>query len=139
VDPQTDTVKFKAQFENSEGLLRPGQIVIAILERARPKIRLAVPQEAVLTDAEGRYVLTVREDRETGGLITERRPVVLDRDETDRDYFIKEGLAAGDRIIVKGLMSGGSTLRPGAPVRLAPAAPPEENSAPAPGEGSGDK
>jgi len=34
VDTQTDTVKFKASFANPEGLLRPGQIVIAVLERA---------------------------------------------------------------------------------------------------------
>ncbi|MCL2029233.1 MAG: efflux RND transporter periplasmic adaptor subunit [Deltaproteobacteria bacterium] len=136
VDPQTDTVKFKAQFDNPDGLLRPGQIVTAILERSRPRLRLAVPQEAVLTDAEGRYVMVVRE--EAAGLFAERRPVVLDRGETDRDYFIKEGLEAGDKFIVKGLMSGGATLRPGAPVRLAEEGTPaaQEPAAVPPGEGN---
>ena len=130
VDPQTDTVKFKAQFENPDGFLLPGQIVTAILERARPRLRLAIPQEALLTDAEGRYVMVVRQEAE--GLFAERRPVVLDRGETAREYFIKEGLEAGEKFIVKGLMSGGATLRPGAPVRLAA---PEEAETPPAAEG----
>ena len=120
VDVQTDTIKFKASFANPEGLLRPGQIVIAVLESARPRTGLTVPKAAVLTDAEGQYVLIPVEASDAGGWSTERRPVVLDRRETERDFFIREGLAAGDKILVKGLMSGGSTLRPGAPVRLAP-------------------
>ncbi|MDR2725282.1 MAG: efflux RND transporter periplasmic adaptor subunit [Candidatus Adiutrix sp.] len=139
VDVLTDTVKLKASFNNPEGLLRPGQIITAILESAQPRPRLAVPKEAVLTDAEGQYVLAPLEIPEAGGWTTERRPVALERDETDRDYFIKEGLTAGDRIVVKGLMSGGATLRPGAPVRPAP---PEEGEGPkAPGQpaGEGDK
>jgi len=139
VDVQTDTVKFKASFTNPEGLLRPGQIVIAVLERARPRLKLAVPKGAVLTDAEGFYVLAPVEDPESGGWSAERRPVVLERGETDLDYFIKEGLAVGDKILVKGLMSGGSTLQAGAPVRLVP---PEEGGGPAePGQpaGGGDK
>ena len=139
VDPQTDTVKFKASFNNPEGLLRPGQIVTAILESARPRIRLAVPKEAVLTDAEGQYVLAPRQDPETGGWTTERRPVALERDETDRDYFVKEGLAAGDKIVVKGLMSGGATLRPGAPVSPAPPEGGAEPKTPDQPAGEGDK
>ena len=120
VDTQTDTVKFKASFANPEGLLRPGQIVMAVLESARPRTGLAIPKEAVLTDAEGQYVLAPAQNPETGGWSAERRPVILDRRETDREFFIKEGLAEGDKIMVKGLMSGGSTLRPGAPVLPVP-------------------
>jgi len=134
VDVLTDTVKLKASFNNPEGLLRPGQIITAILESAQPRPRLAVPKEAVLTDAEGQYVLAPLEIPEAGGWTTERRPVALERDETDRDYFIKEGLAAGDKIVVRGLMSGGATLRPGSPVRPAP---PEEGPK-APGQPAGE-
>jgi len=136
VDPQTDTVKFKADFNNPDGLLRPGQFVTAVLENARPRLKLAIPKAAVLTDAEGQYVLAPLKDPDSGAWSTERRPVVLEQGETDLDYFIKEGLAEGDRIVVKGLMSGGATLRPGAPVFPAP---PEENEGPeAPGQAGGD-
>jgi membrane fusion protein (multidrug efflux system) len=131
VDVHTDTVKMKASFDNPDGLLRPGQIVTAVLERAQPRVKLAVPKAAVLTDAEGQHVLIPLEDPESGLLTTERRAVVLDRDETDLDFFIKEGLEAGDKILVRGLMSGGATLRPGLPVRLAPA---EEGGGPADGD-----
>ena len=139
VDVRTDTVKFKASFANPEGLLRPGQIVTAVLERVRPRPKLAVPKAALLTDAEGSYVLVPVEDPASGGWTTERRPVVLERAETDRDYFIKEGLAVGDKILVKGLMSGGSTLRPGAPVRLVPPGEDGGPAAPGPPAGGGDK
>ncbi len=132
VDAQTDTVKIKARFDNPDDVLRPGQIATAVLEGAQPRHRLLVPKAAVLTDPQGRYVLTVREAPEGGGLVAERRPVVLDQGELDREYFIREGLEAGDKFIVQGLMSGGATLRPGAPVRLAP---PEGGPGPAGGGG----
>jgi membrane fusion protein (multidrug efflux system) len=132
VDAQTDTVKLKARFDNPDDVLRPGQIVTAVLESAQPRRRLLVPKAAVLTDPEGRYVLTVREPQKGAGLVAERRPVVLDQGELDREYFIREGLEAGDKFIIKGLMSGGATLRPGTPVRLAP---PEGGPGPAGGGG----
>jgi membrane fusion protein (multidrug efflux system) len=135
VDTHTDTVKFKASFANPEGILRPGQVVTAVLESARPRSGLAVPKGAVLTDAEGQYVLAPLEDPASGGWSAERRPVVLDRKETDREFFIREGLAAGDKILVKGLMSGGSTLRPGAPIR--PATPEEAGERAMPGQAGG--
>ena len=123
VDPLTDTVKFKARFANPDESLRPGQIVTAVLESAQSQRRLVAPKAAVLTDVEGRFVYTVREvpaaDGRPGGLVSERRPVELGPGETESEYFIKSGLKEGEQIIVKGLMSGGSTLPTGAPVRLA--------------------
>ncbi|MDR1921523.1 MAG: efflux RND transporter periplasmic adaptor subunit [Candidatus Adiutrix sp.] len=128
VDPQTDTIKFKAKFKNPDGLLRPGQIVVAVIESAVPDRLLTAPKEAVMTDAEGNFVFLPKEapaDPQAPadappGLITEMRRVVTDG-EIDRAFIIKEGLREGERIIVKGLMSGGAMLRPGAPIQLAPA------------------
>ncbi|MDR2934700.1 MAG: efflux RND transporter periplasmic adaptor subunit [Candidatus Adiutrix sp.] len=136
VDAQTDTVKFKASFANPEGLLRHGQIVTAILESVRPRYRLAIPKAAVVTEAEGRYVLVPRKDPESDAWSAEKRPVVLDQAETDLEYFVKDGLKAGDHILVKGLMSGGSALRPGAPIRPAP--PESPGGGPVPGPAGGD-
>ena len=135
VDAQTDTIKFKARFDNPDGLLRPGQIMTAVLERTQTRRRLVIPKEAVLTGGEGRYVMVAREAPGGAGLIAERRPIVLEQDESDREYFIQAGLAAGDKFIARGLLSGGATLRPGSPVRLLPT---EASAAPGPAGGSGE-
>ena len=61
VDPQTDTIKFKAKFKNPDKLLRPGQIVTAVVERVQPQRKLLVPKEAVLTDTDGNFVYVPKE------------------------------------------------------------------------------
>lgn len=127
VDPQTDTIKFKAKFENPNHQLKPGQIVTAIMERIIPDRRILVPKGAVLTDPDGNYVLIPKEVPAALGvspntppmLITEARRVTLDSGETDQDYFIKDGLAEGEKFIATGLLAGSSTLLAGAPIRLA--------------------
>lgn len=119
VDPKTDTVKMKATFPNPDHVLYPNQIVTAIVERARPIKRVTVPQEAVLTDDEGNFVLMPKAvDGENGPTyVAEARRVTTDG-EAGADYVIKEGLAAGDKVIVKGLMSGGAALADGAAIRV---------------------
>ncbi len=144
VDPRTDTIKFKAKFANADKLLRPGQIVTAIVERIKPDLRLVVPKEAVLTDTEGRFVYMVREvpaDPEKPGsrpgLAAEPRRVTLEQgDPLDKDYIVKDGLEEGEQFILKGLMSGGATLRAGAPVQVAT---PDQGQGPAPGPGHDEK
>lgn len=148
VDPQTDTVKFKAKFDNPDKLLRPGQIVTVVVERTDPEKRLVLPKEAVLTDPDGNYVLMPREAAadpakpgSQPGLVAEMRRIVLeDGDILDKDYIIKDGLAEGDKVITKGLMAGGATLRANSPISIAPAEKPAEaavNSPAGTGEAGG--
>jgi membrane fusion protein (multidrug efflux system) len=150
VDPQTDTIKFKAKFANADKILRPGQIVTAVVERIRPDRRVVVPKEAVLTDTEGRFVYMVKETpadpeepESKPGLAAEPRRVALEEgDPLDKEYIIRDGLAEGDQVSLKGLMSGGATLRAGAPVRVV--TPPEESreapaAQPAAADGGQDK
>ena len=126
VDPQTDTIKFKAKFINPDRLLRPGQIVTVVVERTSPDKRLVLPKEAVLTDPDGNYVLMPKElpaDPEKPGsqptTVAEVRRVVLeDGDMLDKDYIIKDGLTEGEKVITKGLMSGGATLRANSPISI---------------------
>jgi len=142
VDIQTDTVKFKAKFANPDKILRPGQIVTAIVERTKPEERLVVPKEAVLTDTEGNYVYVPAEaqaepdaSEAKPGLVAGMKRIVLENgDMLDKEYIVKEGLAAGDKIIVKGLMSGGATLRANSPINIVD--PPEEKN-PVPGDPAG--
>ena len=123
VDPQTDTVKFKAKFANPDNTLSPNQIVTAIVEKIHPDKRLMIPKEAVLTDTDGNFVYMPKEvDDGAGGkkLTADMRRITLDS-ELDKNYIIKEGLAEGDKFILKGLLSGGATLTPGATIQIAPA------------------
>lgn len=126
VDPQTNTVKFKAKFINPDRILRPGQIVTVVMERTNPDKRLVLPKEAVLTDRDGNYVLMPKEmpaDPKNPGsqpvTVAEARRVTLeDSDMLDKSYIIKDGLKEGEKVITKGLMSGGATLRVNAPVSI---------------------
>lgn len=126
VDPQTDTLKFKAKFANPAKILRPNQIVTAVVERVKPERKLMVPKEAVLTDADGNFVYMPKEapanpnqPKSPAGLVAEMRRVTLESGDTlVREYIIAEGLKEGESFILKGLMSGGATLRPGAPIKV---------------------
>lgn len=126
VDPQTDTVKFKAKFINPDRILRPGQIVTVVMERTSPDKRLVLPKEAVLTDRDGHYVLMPKEmpaDPENPAsppvTVAEARRVALEENDLlDKSYIITGGLKEGEMVIAKGLMSGGATLRANSPVSV---------------------
>lgn len=106
--------------------MRPGQIVTVVMERTNPDKRLVLPKEAVLTDRDGNYVLMPKEmpaDPKNPGsqpvTVAEARRVTLeDSDMLDKSYIIKDGLKEGEKVITKGLMSGGATLRVNAPVSI---------------------
>jgi membrane fusion protein (multidrug efflux system) len=105
---QTGTFLVRATFPNPGGVLRPGQFVRAhVLGVMRPKAIL-VPQRAVQQGAKGHFVWVV--DKEGKG---EPRPVVVG-DWKANNWFITEGLIAGDQVVV----DGGLSLRPGAPVTV---------------------
>lgn len=112
-NPATGTFAIRASLANPDGLLRPNQHVRArILGAVRPKAIL-VPQRAVQQGAKGSFVWVVGKDG-----TAELRPVVTGGWLGD-DWFVDEGLAVGDRVVV----DGGLTLRPGSPVAVKEAAP----------------
>jgi len=110
VDARLGTVQMRAAFRNPDLSLLPGQFV-----RARVRIgdreAVLVPQPAVQTSEQGRYVWVVGPQG-----TAERRPVRAGS-WNGADWAIHDGLAAGDRVIVDNLLK----LRPGAPVT--PSAP----------------
>jgi len=81
-----------------------------------------VPQLAVQQGPNGHVVYVVKQDN-----TAELRPVVVGEYQGDKDIVIVDGLKAGDRVVVDGMMK----VVPGKPVEVvsAPAA------APAPGGG----
>jgi membrane fusion protein (multidrug efflux system) len=105
VDARTGAVQMRASFANPQRALLPGQFV-----RARVKVgeqdAFVVPQAAVMSNDQGRFVWVVGPQ----GTATPR-PVKAGA-WSGAGWAIRDGLAAGDRVIVDNLMK----LRPGAPV-----------------------
>jgi membrane fusion protein (multidrug efflux system) len=120
IDPSTGSVELRAELANEDGGLVPGQFVrVRMLGMTRPAAIL-LPQRAVLQGQQGKFVMAVG-----AGDVVEVKPVEVGRFVGD-EWLIEKGLAAGDRVIVDGVVKA----RPGAPVRIA--APGQEAPAGAP-------
>lgn len=110
IDPTTGTLRARAQFDNPDGELLPGQFVRVFMKGAVQKNTLLVPQRAVMSTAQGTMVMTINKQN-----IVEPRPVKIGQ-EIGRDFVIEEGLKGGETIIVDGIMKA----RPGSPVTAIP-------------------
>jgi membrane fusion protein (multidrug efflux system) len=132
IDPsfskETGTFLIRTVIANPEGLLRPGQFVRArVMGSVRPRAIL-VPRRAVLQGAKSHYVWII--DKE--GKARERS--VETGDWQGDDWFISNGLLAGERVVVDGAIrvSPGSVLKiVQQPAAAAAAAPAPAGSAPA--------
>jgi membrane fusion protein (multidrug efflux system) len=109
-NPQTGTFLIRVTVENHENWLRPNEYVrVRIKGGIRPNAIL-VPQRAVQQAPKGHFVWVVDPDNKA-----EPRPVTLG-DAYENNWFIFEGLRAGDQVVVDGAL----TLRPGALVKASP-------------------
>jgi len=96
VDAGTGTVALKAQFENSDRSLWPGQyvditIVLGALARA-----VVIPSQAVMTGQQGPYVFVL--DAQGAAQVRKVQP----GEGTDSMTVIKEGIAAGEKVVTDG-------------------------------------
>lgn len=119
INTNTGTSDTRAELPNTEGKLRPGQFVRVTLSGATRPNAIAVPQRAVLEGPKGKFVWVVNAESKV-----EFRPVMVG-DWAGDQWVINSGLAAGDRVIVDGVMKVG----PGAPVK------PVDANAPKPAAG----
>lgn len=110
VDPSTGAVTVRALVPNPDHTLMPGMYVRARIEQGVDQDAIAVPQQAVLHNAQGASVMLVNEQGQA-----EPRPVTV-RTAHEQSWIIDQGLRAGDRVIVDGLQK----IRPGAPVTAVP-------------------
>jgi membrane fusion protein (multidrug efflux system) len=104
----TGTFLIRAEVANTDQQLRPGQFVRAFLKGSIRPNAILVPQQAVQQGAKGSFVWVV----DAAGK-AEFRPVTVGPLH-DKEWFIDEGLAAGDTVVVKGALK----LRAGVPVRI---------------------
>jgi membrane fusion protein (multidrug efflux system) len=121
-NPQTGTFLIRATVDNPDGVLKPNQYVRThLLGAVRPNAIL-VPQRAVQQGAKGHFVWVVNKQNQA-----ELRPVVVGDWQGD-DWFISQGLSAGDVVVV----DGGIRLAPDAAVKATPYAPKPGSAAGAP-------
>jgi membrane fusion protein (multidrug efflux system) len=122
IDTTLGTQALRAEFDNPDNQLLPGQFVrIRLLTGERDGVFL-VPQSAVVQTEQGAIVMLADADNKVAP-----RPVQAG-EWRGKDWIILGGLKAGDKVIVDNLMK----LRPGAPVAPnPPAAPAAPAAAPA--------
>jgi RND family efflux transporter MFP subunit len=106
VDPETGTQQRRGVFPNEDHSLLPGLFVRVRIPLGPPAPQLMVEERAIGADQRGTYVLVVDDKN-----IVERRSVELGVAHNG-NRVVKQGLSAGEWIVVNGLQRA----RPGAPV-----------------------
>jgi membrane fusion protein (multidrug efflux system) len=115
VDPATSSIKARAQLGNDKNSILPGQFARVDMKGYSLQGVLAVPQRAVLNTQAGPIIYIVDENN-----IAHMRPFKVELT-IGSDYILKEGLSAGERVIVEGTQK----VRPENPVSII-----EDKSAP---------
>ena len=131
VDPGTDTVTVRAKLPNPDRILVDGQFVTVRVERGEPQMVLTVPQAALQVDQAGPFVMVVGDDDKA----TLRRVTLGEAEGTQA--VVREGLKAGERVIVEGVQkvrpgmdvaaSEAQAQRPDGEIPTSPADPPSES------------
>jgi multidrug efflux system membrane fusion protein len=114
VDSSTGTIKLKAEFENKDGALWPGEFVNVQTRLALERDRLVVPSRVVQTGPQGKYVWVLNPADATVAI----RPIDVVRlyksANMPEESIIASGLKPGEQVISEGQMR----LMPGAKVNL---------------------
>lgn len=108
IDPNTGTLRFKAEFPNHDGALFPNQFVNARLQLDLRHGATLVPSVAVQRGAQGPFVYVVKPDQ-----TVDVRPVRVGVSEGDA-VSIDSGVAPGELVVVDGI----DGLRAGRPVTV---------------------
>ncbi|WP_289019111.1 efflux RND transporter periplasmic adaptor subunit [Desulfobacter postgatei] len=98
VDQSTGMVQLRILFPNPEKELLPGLFVRARVEQSRQEKAIAVPQQAVVRNADGSVSVWVVNEQNT----VEYQPVEVSQAVKDQ-WVVSSGLAPGDRVVVEGL------------------------------------
>jgi multidrug efflux system membrane fusion protein len=105
VDPTTGTIRLRAQFDNENAALWPGQFVNVSLRLYEQADALLIPSQAVQTGPDGQYVYVVDQE-----LTAHVRRISVQRTEGERTIVAK-GLAKGERVVTRGQLRLGPKTR----------------------------
>jgi RND family efflux transporter MFP subunit len=122
INQSSGTVRGRAAFENSDGVLTPGMFGRIRVPGSPPYQALLIPDEAIASEQARKYVLVV----DDGGVVRQKYVTVGQLDDGLR--VIKDGLTAGDRVIVNGLMHARPGIKVNARELSAPASPPKSGN-----------
>ena len=114
IDPQLGTQQLRATFENADKRLLPGQFVRIRVITGKKDGVFVVPQTAVLTNDQGKFVYVVNDKNEAT-----IKPIVVGN-WVGKDWVVLSGLGLGDKVIVDNIIK----IRPGAAVSPHPAGEP---------------
>lgn len=120
VDQSTGSVTLRAVFPNPAQQLLPGMFVRAILEEGVSDQAILVPQRGVTRTPDGTPIAMVVDAEEKAAV----RPLQVVRTIGDA-WLVRDGLQAGDRVIVEGLQRA----RPGTPLKAVPFISKDEKAA----------
>lgn len=107
VDPATGTIHLKAEFDNRDGVLWPGQFLTVVLTLDTMHNATVIPSEAVQAGQQGQFVYAVKPDNSV-----EIRPVKVAAAMGSRTV-IASGVAPGDTVVTDGQLR----LFPGATIK----------------------
>jgi membrane fusion protein (multidrug efflux system) len=122
VDQSTGSVTLRNIFPNPERLLLPGMFVRAVLEEGVIEQAIMVPQRGVTRNPAGNALVMVVGAEEK----VEPRVIKVARTVGD-SWLVREGLKAGDRVILEGFQKA----RPGTVVKAVPFGAPAAATPPA--------
>ncbi len=105
VDPSTGTIRLKAQFDNADAALWPGQFVNVSLRLYEQADALIVPAQAVQTGPEGQYVYVITDD-----MTAEVRRIKVQRTDGER-AIVGQGLAKGEQVVTRGQLRLGPKVK----------------------------
>jgi len=106
VDPGTRAVTVHSEFDNKDGLIKPGMLMeVEII--SDPRDELSIPEKALLSYGSKSFVYVVGKDMKAS-----RRQITIG----SRDFGnieVKNGLSEGERIVTEGLdkVSDGSIVK----------------------------
>jgi len=98
IDRATGTIRGRAQFGNAEGLFTPGMFARVQVPASAPYQALMVPDAAIGTEQARKFVYVVDQEN-----VARLRYVTLGQLVGDM-RVIKDGVSAGDRVVINGLM-----------------------------------
>ncbi len=98
VELDSGTVRVRAVLPNPEARLIPGQFIRARVEGVTLANVVSIPRKAVMSGPQGRFVWLVSDEEKV-----EIRPIQVGRS-MGNNIIVTDGLAAGERFIVEGVL-----------------------------------
>lgn len=106
LNPQTGAIRMRASFDNRKGLFTPGLAARVTMATSAPYQAVLVPERAIGTDQNKKFVFVVGEDRQPQFREVKLGPLL------DGMRVVQGGVKAGEQVIVDGLQR----VIPGLPV-----------------------